>query len=212
MRSVRIALAAGLTLIVLAIGLVLVHSPASVAHTNGIPGEEHRIAFTSHSATYCQAQELLPAGTSALRLSLSAFSGPRVRVVVSAAGHPLTSGEQESGWTSRVLTVPVRALPRAVPDATVCVSFSLHDEAVTAFGTPTSHTTAAHDGRRALAGRMWIEYLHPGRRSWASLAPGILNRMRFGRAGAGVLVVSLALVLLVAVAALASRLVLEELS
>lgn len=212
MRSAKIALAAGLTLIVIAIGLVLLHSPSSVARTNGTPGEEHRIAFTTHGATYCQAQELLPAGTSALRLSLSAFSGPRVRVAVSAGGHPLTGGEQESGWTSRVLTVPVRARSRAVPDATVCVSFSLHDEAVTVFGKPTSHTIAAHDGRRALRGRMWIEYLHSGGRSWASLAPTILSSMRFGRGGAGVLIVSLALVLLVAVAALTARLVLEELS
>ncbi len=212
MRGVKVALAAGLTLIVVAIGLVLLHSPASVAHTNGTPGQEHRVAFTTHSATYCQAGELLPAGTSALRLALSAFSGPRVRVVVSAAGRPLTSGEQESSWTSRVLTVPVRPLSHAVRDATVCVSFSLHDEAVTAFGRPTSHALAAHDGRRALAGRIWIEYLHPGRHSWASLAPTILNRMRFGRAGAGVLIVSLALLLLVAVAALAYRLALEELS
>ena len=58
---------------------------------------------------------------------------------------------------------------------------------------------------------MWIEYLHPGTRSWLSLAGEVARHMGFGRAGAGTWVVFLALALLVAAAGLASRLLLREL-
>jgi hypothetical protein len=212
MQRVTVALAAGLALLAVAIGLTLLHSPRSVAASNGSPLEENRIALATRGATYCQAHELLPARTSAIRLSLLAFAGPSVHVVVLAGGHQITSGVQGSGWTSRVVTVPLRALPHAVPDVTVCVSFSLHDEHVFVFGEPTSAAMAAHDGNRALLGRMWIEYLRPGTRSWASLAPTIVDHMALGRAVSGIGIVFLALALLVAIAVLTSGLALRELS
>jgi hypothetical protein len=211
MRSVKIALAAGLTLLAIGIGLTLLHSPMSVAHANGVPLEEDEIATTNKSATYCQAHELLPGGTSAIRISLNAFTGPRVRLVVTSGGQSITGGERGSGWTSRVVTVPVKPLPRTVSGVTVCVSFRLRDETISVFGRTTPRATAAHDGRQTLRGRIWIEYLRPGERSWASLVPSIARRMGLGRAAAGTWIVLLALALLAAVAVLASSLVLEEL-
>ncbi len=211
MRSVMIALAAGMTLLAFAIGLVLAHSPMSVARTDGSPPNEDRIAVTATGATYCQAHELLPQNTSAIELSLSAFTGPRVRVLVSVDGHPVTGGIRGSGWTGREVTVPVKPLLRAVPEATVCASFRVHDESVTVFGTAAPHALAARDGPHTLPGKMWIAYLRPGTRSWASLAPSIAHRMGLGRAGAGTWIVLLALALLAAVAALASNLVLKQL-
>jgi hypothetical protein len=211
MHRVTIALAAGLTLLVVGLCVTLAHSPVIVARTNGPDFKEESIAFTRYGATYCQANELLPQGTSAIRLSLSSFTGPRVSVLVSAGGHPIASGERGSGWTSRVVTVPVRPLPRAAPGVTVCASFRVNDEAVTVFGKPTPATIAAHSGGRALPGRMWIEYLRPGRRSWASLAGSTAHHMGLGRAVAGTWIVWLALALMAAVAAIASRLLLREL-
>ncbi len=212
MREVRIALVAGLTLLVVGIGVALARSPMSVARINGTPKLEERIEFATHGATYCQAGELLPAGTSAIRLWLSAYTGPRVRVVVYAGGSAITSGQRESGWTSREVTVPVKPLAHAVADTTVCASFPLHDESLTVFGRETSPAIAAHEGKRALAGRIWIEYLRPGTRSWMSLLPSTLSHMGFGRASSGPGIVLLALVLLASVVVLASRLVLRELS
>jgi hypothetical protein len=211
MRSVAVALAAGLTALVLAIGVTMLHSPMSVARTNGVATEEHRIDMTRHDASYCQANELLPQGTSALRLSFSALTGPRIHVVVTAGGRQTTSGERSSAWTSRVVTVPVKPLPRTVANVTVCASFRLKDESVTVFGEPTPPASAARDGRRHLMGRFFIEYLRPGRRSWASLASSTVAHMGLGRAAAGAGIVLLAIALLVAIAAIASRLVLEEL-
>jgi hypothetical protein len=212
MLRVRIALATGLALMGIAIGLTLVRSPASVAGTNRIAGQAAEpIGSTEHSASYCQAGEVLPQGASAIRVWLYAAPGPRVSVVVSAGGHALTSGELGSGWTGGSVTVPVKTLPRTVSGAEVCVSFALRDETVFVQGNATPSTIAARDGNRALGGRIWIEYLRPGASSWASLAGSIAHRVGLGRAAAGTWVVLLALALLAAVAALASRLVLTEL-
>jgi len=212
MRAVKIALAAGLSLLAIALAFTLTRSPASVAGTNR-PAEraEEPIAATTHNTTYCQGGEQLPRGTSALRIWLDASAGPRVEVVVSAAGRQIDRGERGSGWIGGSVTVPVRPLGRPVSDATVCASVSLRDETVLAQGNATPASVAARDGSHALAGRIWIEYLRPGTRSWASLASEVARHMGFGRAGAGTWIVFLALALLAAVAVLASRLLLEEL-
>jgi hypothetical protein len=210
MRPAKIALVAGLALLVLAIGVALARSPMTVARRNGTPTQEERIAYTTAGADYCQGQELLPRATTAIRLSLFAFAGPRVRVLVSSGGRTITSGEAESGWTSRVVTVPVKPLAHSVSGATICASFKLRDEALTVFGKASAPAVAAREDGQALPGRMWIEYLRPGTRSWASLVPSIVAHMGLGRASSGSGIALLALALLVAVAVLSCRLVLRE--
>jgi hypothetical protein len=211
MRSVKIALVAVLTLLVLGVALALAHAPMSVARTNVTAREEDRIAYTTKGATYCQASELLPHGTSAIRLSFLAFAGPRIRVVLSSGGRAITSGERGSGWTSRVVTVPVKPLAHTVSGVTVCASFRLRNVGVTVFGQAAPRAIAATNGEETLPGRMWIEYLRPGPRSWASLAPSIVTHMGFGRAASGTGIALLAIAVLATVAVLASRLVLKEL-
>jgi hypothetical protein len=211
MRDVKIALGAGLLLLVVGIGVALARSPMSVAHTNGTPEEEARIAAVDHGATFCQAHELLPRGISAIRLSWFAFAGPRVRLIVYSGGKAITGGERGPGWTSRVVTVPVRPLSHTVADVTVCGSFQMRYETLTVFGKPTPRADAAYDGQKKLGGRMWIEYLRPGTRTWASLVPSILSHMGLGRASSGPGIVLIALAALAAVVVLASSLVLREL-
>jgi hypothetical protein len=211
-QPARIALVAGLALLAVAVGLTLSRSPMSIARTNGTPLREYRVAETAQGATYCQPHELLPSGTSAIRLSLSAFTGPRVRVVVSSGGSTVTSGTRGSGWTSMVVAVPVKPLPRAVSNATVCASFRTHHETVTVFGMRAPSALATRQGRRTLQGTMTIEYLRPGTRSWASMAPSIARRLGLGRASTGTWIVLLPLALLAVIAAAASKLLLKELS
>ena len=212
MREVRIALAAGLGLLAVGIVVVLAGSPTSVAHTNGTPEREARIATVTRGTSFCQVGELLPAGTSAIRLSWFAFSGPRVRVAVYAGGRTITSGEVGSGWTSREVTVPVRPLAHSVAGATVCGSFHMRNENVTVFGEPTPSGEAAYVGHKRLEGRMWIAYLRSGTRSWASLVPSILGHMELGRASSGPGIVFFALMSLAALVGLACYLVVKELS
>ena len=125
---------------------------------------------------------------------------------MSVSGRTITGGEAESAWTGWVVAVPVRPLARTVRDAGVCASFAVHDETVEVFGTRAPAALAAHAGRRALPGRLSIEYLRPGARSWATLASTVVRNMGFGRAHGGAWIVLLALALLAAVVALSARL------
>jgi hypothetical protein len=211
MRGVKVALATGLALLAAAIGITLLQSPISVAGTNGIPQEEAIIAVAQRGTTYCQAQEHLPRGTSAIRLGLSATTGPRLSLVVTSGRRVVTSGVRDAGWTTRGVTVPVTPLPRAISEARICVSFPPSNEMVLLYGRETSPSIAASVGQQALPGRFWIEYLRPGKGSWASLAPSVARRMGLGRAGAGIWIVLLTLALMMVVATLASNLVLREL-
>jgi hypothetical protein len=204
------ALVLGLTLMGVAIGLTLSRSPMTVAASNKTAGSAEELASTDESSTFCQAGETLPRGTSAIRIWMSADAGPAMRVVVYSHGRAITSGKRGSDWIGTP-TTPVKPLPRTVSGVTVCTSFALRDERVIVEGNPTSLAVAAQDGQQALEGRIWIEYLRPGRRSWASLASEVIRHMSLGRAVAGTWIVYLALLLLVAVAALASHLVVREL-
>jgi len=212
MRRVTLTLVLGLAGVACAIGLTLAHAPTTVARTNRPPGQpEQEIASSRESSRYCQADETLPRGTSALRVWLDAAYGPRVTVEVSAHGRRIASGQRGSGWIGGAVTVPVTPLARTISEASVCVSFDARDETVIAQGNPTPAASATRDGTEALAGRLWIEYLRPGSRSWASLAASTAQRMGFGRAAPGIWVVFAALALMAAVLALAFRLVLSEL-
>ena len=77
-------------------------------------------------------------------------------------------------------------------------------------GKPTPAAIAARADGQPTRGRMWIEYLRPGTRSWASLTSSVVRDMGFGRAWSGSGIAFVVLALLAAVAVLASRLVLTE--
>jgi hypothetical protein len=212
MRSVRIALAAGLAILAAAVVAVMAHAPMTVAATNRVQGQaEQPIAETAHGASYCQAREVLPRGSTAIRIWIDASYGPRVSVSVSARGRRLTGGERGSGWSGGSVTVPLRPLARTISGVSVCVSFRLRDETVIVQGSATPASAATRVDGRALAGHMWIEYLRPGARSWASLASATARRLGFGHAAAGIWVALLALGLLASVVVLASSLLLREL-
>jgi len=199
MRSVKVALAGGLTVLLLTIGLTLLGSPLSVARTNRPPGRpEEPIATANSSASYCQDAETLPRATSAIRVWLDAVAGPRVTLGVYSRGRRVTSGAHGSGWVGGSVTVPVKPLDRTVYDVTVCISFVVQDETVTLQGTNEPK-------------RLWIEYLRPGRQTWASLAGTIAYHMGLGRAAPGTWIVFLAIALVVAVSMLTSRLLIREL-
>jgi hypothetical protein len=212
MRRVEIALVAGLTLLAIAIGLTLLRSPTVVAATNKPPGllEEEQLSSTRSGTRYCQAGETLPRGTSAIRIGLSASIGPNVKLVVSAGGRTLASGEADSGWTGWVVAVPVKPLPHTVSGVTICASFRTANETLVLLGTKARGAIPARENGRPLAGRMSIEYLRPSTRSWASSVASVAHNMGLGRAWAGTWIVFLALALLASVAGLVSRFVLLE--
>lgn len=206
----KIALVAGLALLGVAIGLTLSRSPMTVAASNKSASNVEELASVSQSSSFCQAGETLPRGTSAIRPWLSAAAGPRIRVVVYSHGRAITGGRRGSNWIGTP-TVPVKPLARTFAGVTVCMSFALRNERVIVEGNATHPAAAAQEAGQPLPGRIWIEYLRPGGRSWAALAPDVIRHIGFGRAFSGTWIAYLALALALAVAALASSLVVKEL-
>ena len=152
MRWARVALAAGLTLTATALAAVLWHSPAAVARTNGIAAEDPLSHF-SDRASVCQADEVLPHGTLAIVVSLSAFHGPRLAARVFANAHAVTGGRAGSNWSGRTVTVPVRPLTRTIDHATVCFAFSTSHEPVSPYGQPAPPGLEATGNGAALPGK-----------------------------------------------------------
>jgi hypothetical protein len=210
MREARVALAVGLALTVLAVLAVLAHSPDSVARANGIAAQDPLGQFSGR-AKLCQTGESLPRGTSAIVISLSAFHGPRVAAQALSGTRVLTRGEQDSNWTGRTIAIPVKPLARTIAGATICVEFSTAHEPVSPFGQPTPATLAATGNGDTLPGRVSVEYLRPGGRSWWSLASSTAYRLGLGRADGGAWIAFVAIALMLAAAATLSAALLEEL-
>lgn len=210
MPRVRIALAVSGILLVLAIAAVLSRSPPVVAASNGVPATGHaELELTGGNTSSCQPVGTVPRGTSALRISIGAGAGPRVRVEVLSEGLIVTRGELPPGWgLAAAADVPVKPLTRDARDALVCTSLGPDVGPLKALGTP-----RASSGEDTLLSEieLRVEYLRPGSSSWWSLASSIAYRMGLGRAVSGTWITFLALALMVAVGVLAARLVLADL-
>jgi hypothetical protein len=206
-----IVLAVGLVLIAVVIGVTLGRSPSTLAGTNGAQ-TENVLAIAEGAVGACQAGETLPAGTSAIRLSLVAIVGARVAVRVLSGSSPLTSGVTGAGWAGSEVTVAVRPLARTVRDVKVCFGFSDLNGEVEVRGEHTHPSVAAVTGSgQHLRGRIRVEYVRAGHASWLSLLSSIARHMSLGRAASGIWIVFFALALALSVVALTSWGIVREL-
>lgn len=194
MHGVRIAFAAGLAVTAASVAVVLSRSPPTVVRDNYVPAD-HRLAATEGGGALCQANEALPASTSAIRLSLVADLGPEMHLDILSAGREVASGERGAGWGGGSVTVRIRPPQSTLPHATVCVSFTGANERVSLWGSRTAANLAATSGQTHLPGRIRIEYLAPGHSSWWSLALSVARRLGLGRAWAGTWIALLVLML-----------------
>ncbi len=211
MRRVTVALAVALALTAIAIAVTLSGSPLVLARSNGIRVES-RVAQSPGRTEVCQAGEVLPAGTSAIRLSLWSAAGPRLHLTALSGGHVLTSGVIASAWSTGAVTVPVSHVARTSSNVNICVSLDQSPEVVLFDGSSTNAARAARDSRgNALLGRIKIEYLRTGEKSWWAVAPSVAKRMGFGRAPSGAWVVLVLIVLMGALVVSTSWLALKEL-
>jgi hypothetical protein len=210
LRSPRVALATGLVLTAAAIGTVLAGAPITVAGSNGVPLEQV-LGYSRGGPIGCVKAGTLPPGTSALRLPVGANVGPRVSVSVFAGPRLVAHGVRAAGWgISETVTVPIKPLPRAIPEVRVCVAIGRATEAVEVKGAVVRKLTP---GGRIVgyAERFRVEYLRAGPSSWWSLISSVAHRMGLGHAASGTWVVFLELALMIAVAALSSWLILGAL-
>ena len=213
MRSVKIALAAGLALMATAIGVVLSRSPLTVAGTNSVaaPAGQPPILFALAGSSGCQPSGTIPQGTSAIRISTGQNTGSRVTLEAVSGSSVVTQGERSAGWgINETVTVPVKRVSRPVPNAEVCIEFGKALEPIRINGSRVRISTAG--GAAGTRARFRVEYLRPGEKSWWSRARGVARRMGLSHAPSGTWIVFLLIALTVAIATLASWLVLRELA
>jgi hypothetical protein len=209
MRSIQIALVAGLTLVVIAIGVTLSRAPLSVAGTNSIPAQPP-VGETRGNEQSCQQGGTVPQGTSVIRVSLSANVGPKVSLRVLSGSRVLTKGERGAGWgEDETVSVPVRRVSHTVHNTLICTTVGPAIEYFQIRGTPRRAASPKALGLRGVMLRM--EYLRPGRKSWWSLASAVAHHMGLGHAASGTWIVFLVLALMLTVVILASRLASREL-
>ncbi len=220
MRNVTVTLVLGIALLLLIGAVTLTRSPPRVVRVSGRP--ETVVAHFAGDIAFCQGGEVLPAGVSAVRVSTWAFLGYDVHVKLYRGTQLLAAGHRGSDWTSDSVTVPVKALPYASPEATLCFAIGPNTEPVIILGTLTpprraavvlrgSALSPAAAGNEVLPGRVAVEYVAAGRGSWWSRAGSVAERMGLGRAFSGTWITFVILALMLGVAALAVRLTLHEL-
>jgi hypothetical protein len=208
---IRVALVCGLALTALALAVTLSHAPAVATVARSVPAEKKLVSAKEETGA-CQRGELLPRYTTAIRLGLFAVTTPEVAVRVLAGSRVITEGALASGWAGEGATVPLnRVFSRAMSPVTVCFEVKDLNGEVTMVGRFTPAAEATIGGERPLPGRISIEYLRPGHRSWWSLAVSVARRLGLGRADSGTGNALLVMALAATVLALSSWLVVRDL-
>jgi hypothetical protein len=225
-RKILVTFAVGLVLIGVGVAVAVAQAPARVVRI-GYPGIKavnqngvSVIGFTVGQPTICQAGENLPAGISAIRLSLWSFYGPPVHLTVYGGSRVLTAGSRGTGWIGDSVTVPVRSLARTSSSTKVCFSLQPNTEPILILGANTPQRRAAsfqedgtnlgEGGSKLLNGRVTLEYLSSSHRSWFSQALAVGRHAGLGRALSGTWIALVIVLLMLAVGGLALRLTLRE--
>lgn len=182
---IGLALAVGLLVLALAAGVTLSRTPLVTAVENSTSTAHTTVASTTIPTEACQAREVLPQGTSAIRLGLTTVLGPEVMVKVFAARRLLAQGVHGPGWEGASVTVPMRPLTQTFAPVRICFRLSLLNGPVSILGWDTDGAAAAVSEGKPLPGRMHIEYLRPARESWWSMASATAWRLGLGRAASG---------------------------
>jgi hypothetical protein len=211
-RTVKVTLGVGALLLAALIALTLTAAPARVLLRAG-PTPTILLSSTTAGTSACQGAEVLPAGTTAVRLSVTAFVGAKVRVALFAGAHTLIEGTRGPEWTGTSVTVPVKPLPQTVSNVRVCVFIGPNSQPIYLLGSPTPASQAAEGGfRQRLSGRLRTEYLAPGSGSWWSRILTVARHMGLGHVLTGTWVVLLIAALMAAVGLLAMWLAVRELT
>ncbi|HEY2766609.1 MAG TPA: hypothetical protein VGI76_00015 [Solirubrobacteraceae bacterium] len=225
MSKVTITLLASLAIMTAAVALVLSGSPPRIARANG-PVAGNSLGVTQAEATICQANETLPAGASAIRVSIVAFLGSNMQVTVLQGGQPVTHGSRNPAWSGSTATIPIKPVDHTISNATLCIAFVPNSELLQIFGTRVTRANVRNQalyfksnprapglpiGRGTpLRGRVGVQYLAPGKGSWWSQIGSVTKHMGFGHFISGSWVALLAAALMAATGILTVRLALRE--
>ncbi len=205
------ALGASIALMLAVGALVLTQAPPRVVRA--APRANTVLSLTARDLAACQKGEALPAGVSAIRLSLGAAGiGGRVHVQAISGSQVLTEGEHGPGWTGNSVTVPVAPRDRSTARVKLCFDIAPNSEPILIAGRPSlrRQETAVTVGGVSLGGRLSVEYLAAGSGSWWSRALTVARHMGLGHALSGTWVVLLIAALMTGAGLLAVWLALRE--
>jgi hypothetical protein len=201
---VRVALIAGLTALAVALVVVLSGRPLTLAGSNGVPARLD-VSSITHAESSCEDGGTVPQGTQAIRVSLSANTGPQVTLKVFSGPTLVTEGEHDAGWgIDETVTVPVKRVARTIHEAHICTSVTNVVEPLQVNG----YRVPSSGGAIAVLLRM--EYLRPGRHSWLSLVPSAARAMGLDHTPSGAWGAYLVIAVMLAVSFLSARLMLAE--
>jgi hypothetical protein len=181
---VMTTLVIGLAVIAALLARALLETPQMVIASNSVTVTGELAHFPAR-AVVCQAGEILPASTTALRMSLIAYVGPAVSVTVSHDDHVIARGHQEAGWVSGSLTLQLHPQIARATSVDICLTRDPVAIPLGLFGSSSIRRLAARVNGQPLSGRMRIEYLKRGPRSWLSLARHVVRRMGLGHFPSG---------------------------
>lgn len=131
----------------------------------------------------CQFDELLPGDTDALRLeatSVAAGPLPALAVTIDGATGRLGTGMLPRGMASGAAVVPLARVVRGTQAATICISNPGPGE-VSFGGSAPSQGPPIEGGGSPPGAHVRIEYMRPGRESWAQLLPTLVHRFSLGK-------------------------------
>ncbi|HEY4809454.1 MAG TPA: hypothetical protein VIH71_00205 [Solirubrobacteraceae bacterium] len=210
-RVVKLTLVVGVAVLIGVVAYTLTRSPPRVLRAGLTP--QTVLSPLEGAGEACQGDELLPAHTSAIRLSIVAYIGARMRLTVYSGSQILTEGSRGPDWTGTSVTVPVKPLARTVSNVKLCVDVGPNSEAIYLFGreTPPAQALSVPTGGR-LSGRLDVAYLGSGKGLWWSRVLTVARHMGLGRAFSGTWIALLIAALVGAVGVLAAGLTLRELS
>jgi len=198
------ALAAGWLL--LAVALVVTMSRSAIRQT----GSNHvnvqaALGLIGAGQTLCQGNEIVPAGTAAVRAYLSPTAAENgtttVTVRADASGAIVARGAATPGPSRDSITIPVRPVVRDETPASICIATT--GGSPLAIGGEPSARPATIDAR-PLAGDLRLVYLEPRAESWWSFLPTVVARMSAGSRWSGAQAALCVLLLSLAAAGLAS--------
>lgn len=174
-----VVLVCGLALILGAVTVTLARAPLVVAGTNSITTDTI-IAETRGKLSVCQTGEVVPGGTTAVRVWVGGNIQPTVRLQILSGSRVISRGSHLGGELGINVTIPVARVPNTISNATICLTLGEALEDVQVLGEASSRGASG-----ATHGRVRIEYLRPGPRSWWSLGSSVARSLGLGREPSG---------------------------
>jgi len=191
MTRMRTALAGALLALVVALVVVGARRQPQIALTDRVPNYTF-VTEVYAGQSLCQANEIVPADTAALRMTIGTYGkpGPPLAIVVtapppaspSARAVAIARGRLAEGWRQGVISVPVSRVAQTHAEAMVCIANRGPWPVAIAGTTPPAHYGFDdYLNGQSLASEVRIDYMLPGRPSWFSMLAKLAQRMTFGK-------------------------------